>query len=112
MSELLDLQYKLQDTSAAISQLEHELAANPNSPIVRINLESVQNRFQRLEAAGRPPSSCEICETPIALGTAHWDHDHQTREFRGWLCERCNTTLGRVRDSVSLLKRFIGYLEK
>lgn len=49
MSELLELQHKLQDTSATIAQLERALAADPNSAILRLNLESVVTRFGRLE---------------------------------------------------------------
>jgi hypothetical protein len=49
MSELLELQHKLLDTSATISQLERALLADPQSPVLRLNLDSVVNRFNRLE---------------------------------------------------------------
>lgn len=39
------------------------------------------------------------------------DHDHKTGRIRGLLCQRCNTTLGRVEDSIELLERMISYLK-
>lgn len=60
---------------------------------------------------------CEICgaqETavgpngsvrPLAL-----DHDHETGEFRGLLCTRCNTALGLFGDDPKRLRRAIHYL--
>ncbi len=50
MSEILELQHKLQDTSATISQLERALIANPESPALRLNLDSVVKRFKSLES--------------------------------------------------------------
>ena len=50
MSELLHLQHKLQETAAAIAQLERAVAANPAAPILRLNLASIVNRRDELEA--------------------------------------------------------------
>ena len=50
MSEQLELQQKIQDTRTAIAQLEDALAADPGSPILQINRESVINRLSRLNA--------------------------------------------------------------
>ena len=40
-----------------------------------------------------PGAPCGICKRPI-LHTPHADHDHQTGQFRGWLCSGCNGALG------------------
>lgn len=40
------------------------------------------------------------------------DHDHQTGGIRGLLCMSCNIVLGKMKDSVHLLSRAIGYLAK
>ena len=39
------------------------------------------------------------------------DHNHKTGEVRGYLCESCNTGIGRFDDDVTILKRAITYLE-
>ena len=39
-----------------------------------------------------------------------WDHNHGTDEFRGFLCDSCNTSLGKFRDDPDLLARAIKYL--
>ena len=57
---------------------------------------------------------CRICERTITIQTtrdANLDHDHQTGEIRGWICNRCNTGLGNFRDNVSLLQRAIRWLK-
>jgi hypothetical protein len=62
---------------------------------------------------------------PICLGTEEevkgkgntkngpWviDHCHETDAFRGWLCHKCNRSLGGFDDSVDILSRAIKYLK-
>src|SRR6266851_1293195 len=48
------------------------------------------------------PERCEICKNSKPLD---YDHSHQNREFRGWICRRCNLALGAVGDSVDLLAK-------
>ena len=50
---------------------------------------------------------CELCG---AIGVICLDHDHATNKFRGWLCRRCNLTLGLVKDSKELLNKMVEYL--
>lgn len=40
------------------------------------------------------------------------DHNHETGEFRGILCLKCNSMLGMARDSSDLLERAAVYLEE
>lgn len=40
------------------------------------------------------------------------DHDHITGKVRGLLCNRCNLTIGKFDDDVSLFQSAILYLEK
>jgi len=70
---------------------------------------------------GMPNEDTYVC--PICLGTAEevgdlqnrtaWvlDHCHTTHKFRGWLCHKCNRSLGGFNDSIDTLKRAIQYLQ-
>jgi hypothetical protein len=61
-----------------------------------------------LSLAGRlRPSRCELCNE--AAKTV-FDHCHTSGKFRGWLCNRCNRTLGHVKDSQELLRKMVDYL--
>lgn len=57
---------------------------------------------------------CPICEkTTIAQVTSKvvLNHDHETGEPSGWICDSCNTGLGRFKDDPKILQRAIKYLE-
>ncbi len=68
-------------------------------------------------ARRRKPKQCEICSVfvnktkTMSFTNICFDHDHKTGKFRGWICRRCNTILGYVKDSPELLKRLANYLE-
>ena len=49
------------------------------------------------------------CERAVPLAC---DHDHQTGEYRGWLCKNCNTGLGLLGDDAEGLRRMLAYLER
>ncbi|MCB0514719.1 MAG: endonuclease VII domain-containing protein [Chitinophagales bacterium] len=58
---------------------------------------------------------CPICEKGSIPGvTANFvkDHDHNTGNGREWICDSCNTGLGRFKDDISLLQKAIKYLKK
>jgi hypothetical protein len=86
--------------------------ANPENRIRRYkyNQEWWLKRIKELEEiAGRPrPEKCEICKNDREK--ICFDHDHKTGKFRGWICVKCNTILGKVKDSPKLLQSLIDYL--
>lgn len=58
---------------------------------------------------------CPICEKgsiPAITANIVRDHDHLTGNAREWICDSCNTGLGRFKDNIALLKKAIAYLEK
>ena len=58
---------------------------------------------------------CPICEKasiPDITANLVRDHDHLTGKAREWLCDSCNTGLGRFKDNIDLLKKAIAYLKK
>ena len=40
------------------------------------------------------------------------DHDHDTLEFRGWLCESCNLGIGLLGDTVAGTEKALTFLRK
>lgn len=58
---------------------------------------------------------CPICEKRTIVGiTANIvaDHDHGTGAGREWICDSCNTGLGRFKDDIEILERVIEYLRQ
>jgi hypothetical protein len=59
---------------------------------------------------------CAICHrSPTGVGrngkVLHVDHNHKTGKVRGLLCPDCNLSIGRLGDSIDVLKSAIAYLE-
>lgn len=51
---------------------------------------------------------CQICGRH--KDQLHVDHNHDTGEVRGLLCNRCNTALGLLQDSPELIARSLQYI--
>jgi len=63
--------------------------------------------------AGRPtPDVCDACGRPPTKRGMHFDHNHRTGHFRGWLCNQCNVCLGLVNDDTQILRKLLVYLER
>lgn len=57
---------------------------------------------------------CPICKKVTIAGlTAKvvLNHNHETGRILGWICDSCNTGLGRFKDDVGVLREAIRYLE-
>ena len=61
------------------------------------------------EQAGR----CGICAVHQSELTKRLavDHNHATGKVRGLLCDDCNIGLGKLKDSPSILRKALNYLE-
>lgn len=67
-------------------------------------------RRYQIRLAGRPcPELCELCGLS-SHRSLHWDHDHTTGQFRGWICWKCNYGIGLFKDSSVLLSRASFYV--
>lgn len=89
-------------------------AANPERLREYRRGAEARRRTAQEATAGRPrPEGCEICGGTNKNGKAlQFDHCHRQGHFRGWLCSRCNLTLGRVDDNPQLLRQLAAYLER
>tara|TARA_Y100000310_G_scaffold327767_1_gene394641 strand:+ start:353 stop:925 length:573 start_codon:yes stop_codon:yes gene_type:complete len=59
--------------------------------------------------------TCPICNKTSIVGITGnlvKDHDHKTGKAREWICDSCNTGLGRFKDDVKLMQIAIDYLKK
>jgi hypothetical protein len=65
-------------------------------------------RVKLHKKAPQKPEVCECCgKIPFQWAL---DHDHSDDTFRGWLCTRCNTGLGKLGDDLSSIIKAINYL--
>lgn len=66
-----------------------------------------------LESQGNVCAICGTDEPGNTRGPAAFrvDHDHDTGEVRGLLCNKCNIAIGYLKDDPALLRRALEYLE-
>lgn len=60
------------------------------------------------------PFECPVCAKRTIAGITSkvvLEHDHRSGNVRGWVCDSCNTGIGRFKDDIGLLKRAIKFLE-
>lgn len=68
----------------------------------------IYKKQRMIRDAGRPkPSMCEVCNRG---GRIVFDHCHNTKQFRGWICHNCNVVLGLVDDDITTLEKLVVYL--
>lgn len=72
---------------------------NHRCPICNLNSDDILNKYPKKRIKKDPFMSCWSC-----------DHDHETGDFRGFICQECNRALGMFNDDVKMLKNAINYL--
>ena len=57
---------------------------------------------------------CAICNKPEPKQNVRLsiDHNHETGEVRDLLCSYCNTSLGMLRENISIMENMIKYIKK
>jgi len=59
--------------------------------------------------------TCPICgkrSIPGVTCSIVIDHDHRTGNAREWICDSCNTGIGRFKDDITILEKIISYINK
>ena len=81
----------------------------------RFDMTIDQYNVRFLKQKGR----CAICDqaekSVDSNGNVKWlavDHNHSSGDVRGLLCNSCNTGIGKLGDSIKIMKSAIKYLEK
>ena len=92
------------------------LASFPKHSMYKDNLDSrcrkcvkkhSKIRSKLHKKAPEKPEVCECCgKVPYK-----WclDHDHEDNSFRGWLCEPCNTGIGKLGDNFAGITNAMNY---
>lgn len=60
------------------------------------------------------PFECPICAKRTIAGVTSkvvLDHNHRNGEARGWVCDSCNTGIGRFKDDIELINRAIKFIK-
>jgi hypothetical protein len=64
----------------------------------------------RVKLHKKAPPKPEVCEC-CKKNPYKWclDHDHDDDSFRGWLCEPCNTGIGKLGDNFAGITNAMNY---
>ena len=70
--------------------------------------ENLNLRHKLKKTAPPKPELCECCKKV----PPKWclDHEYETEQFRGWLCENCNLGLGLLGDNLQGITNAMNYL--
>ncbi len=72
-------------------------------------LKDLKKQWQ-IDHPGQTPTECECCKkTNVKLVL---DHCHDTKSYRGWLCNPCNIAIGNLGDSLAGVMMAVEYLNK
>jgi len=92
----------------------------PSCRSCRVKMEGVAvSRTDRIEWLKKKPNNepleCPVCKKRTIAGITSkvvLEHDHHTGRPGGWICDSCNTGLGRFKDDIKLLESAIEFLKK
>lgn len=54
---------------------------------------------------------CAVCKDIPTKQKLHVDHNHSTGKIRGLLCQACNVSIGKMKESPALLRALAEYIE-
>lgn len=83
--------------------------------LVGQNMTTAQKKLAQAKKPHLVPFECPICNKRTIAGVTSkvvLDHDHTTGAPRDWICDSCNTGIGRFKDSVELLQKAIEFIQR
>ena len=75
---------------------------------------SERRRMDEMKPTDKTVFVCPLCEKQTIVNVTVRivpDHDHETGKGRKWICDSCNTGLGRFKDDITFIERIIDYLK-
>ncbi len=79
-----------------------------------VNISSAEkNKWSKSKPVDEP-FECPICSKRTIAGITSkvvLEHDHRSGKVRGWVCDSCNTGIGRFKDDKKLLERAAKFIE-
>ncbi len=120
--KICNICHKLLDTSMFAKNqngINNRSVRRPSCSDCRKHLEGVNMSAKtKAEWAKKKPQNipfeCPICEKRTIAGVTSkivLDHNHRNGEARGWVCDSCNTGIGRFKDDIDLINRAIKYIK-
>ncbi len=91
-------------TSSTVTKIYRKRKCNK----CRLVQKNIQHALKKIHTL--PAEACQCCGSTST--TLVLDHCHATGAFRGWLCQRCNTCIGGLGDTMEALQRAITYLAR
>ena len=86
---------------------------------VKINGKSLKaaerDRMEQIKPKDYDLFKCPICgkrSIPGITCSIVIDHDHRSGKAREWICDSCNTGIGRFQDDIVILEKIIAYIRK
>lgn len=111
---------KTKDFAKNQNAINNRSVRRPSCKTCRVKMEGKNvSREDRIKWAKEKPTNepfvCPVCKKRTIAGVTSkvvLEHNHITGKVGGWICDSCNTGLGRFKDDVELLKSAIEFLKK
>jgi len=92
-------QYKRDRFASVLSSMKYEARRNGHAPCNATKQQLIESYTGFCKSCGRPEGKRKL----------HADHNHETGEFRGFLCGQCNQALGLLEDSELKIQQLLDY---
>lgn len=89
---------------------KHYLVRRPSCDPCRDLKKTINSHQKKLFPKPTCDFTCPICHDTVDKSYARLDHCHKTGTVRGWVCDNCNTGMGKLKDSVEVLQRALDWI--